>query len=57
VLGAISSLENVITFSDLMILSMAFPNVIGGIILAPKVKALLTDYWTRYQNHEFATYD
>jgi len=56
VLGAITSLENVIGFSDLMILSMAFPNVIGGIILAPKVKSLLKDYWTRYRNGEFKTY-
>jgi len=56
VLGAISSLKNVISFSDLMILSMAFPNIIGGIILAPQVKALLTDYWTRYRNNEFTTY-
>lgn len=57
VLGAISSLENVISFSDLMILSMAFPNVIGGVILAPKVKSLLVDYWTRYRHNEFVTYD
>ena len=56
VLGAISSLENVISFSDLMILSMAFPNIIGGVLLAPRVKALLTDYWTRYRNNEFTTY-
>lgn len=56
VLGAVSSLKNVIEFSDLMILSMAFPNIIGGVILAPKVKTMLNDYWTRYQNNEFATY-
>jgi AGCS family alanine or glycine:cation symporter len=56
VLGAISSLENVITFSDLMILSMAFPNIIGGIFLAPRVKALLTDYWARYKNNQFTIY-
>jgi len=56
VLGAISSLENVITFSDLMILSMAFPNIIGGIFLAPRVKALLTDYWARYKNNQFTVY-
>ena len=56
VLGAVSTLQNVIEFSDLMILSMAFPNVIGGMILAPRVKALLQDYWTRYQNGEFRTY-
>ncbi|MEO2036567.1 MAG: alanine/glycine:cation symporter family protein [Planctomycetaceae bacterium] len=56
ILGAVSSLQNVIDFSDLMILSMAFPNVIGGIILAPRVKALLQDYWARYKNNEFKTY-
>lgn len=56
VLGAIASLDNVIGFSDLMILSMAFPNVIGGIILAPRVKALLKDYWARYKKGEFRTY-
>ena len=56
VLGAITSLKNVMGFSDLMILSMAFPNVIGGIILAPKVKALLKDYWARFKNNEFKNY-
>ncbi len=56
VLGAIASLKNVLDFSDLMILSMAFPNVIGGIILAPKVKSLLNNYWARYKNNEFKTY-
>ena len=25
---------------------MAFPNIIGGLILAPKVKEALTEYWT-----------
>lgn len=56
VLGAVASLQNVIDFSDLMILSMAFPNIIGGVILAPRVKAMLGDYWTRYKNNEFTTY-
>ena len=56
ILGAVASLQNVIDFSDLMILSMAFPNVIGGIILAPRVKTMLKDYWARYQNNEFTTY-
>ncbi len=56
VLGAVSSLDNVITFSDMMILSMAFPNVIGGIILAPRVKGMLQDYWSRYRSGEFTRY-
>ena len=56
VLGSISSLGNVIDFSDLMILSMAFPNIIGGMILAPRVKSMLGDYWTRYQAGSFKEY-
>ena len=56
VLGSISSLSNVIDFSDLMILSMAFPNVIGGILLAPRVKIMLRDYWARFKNNEFKRY-
>jgi AGCS family alanine or glycine:cation symporter len=56
VLGSISSLSNVIDFSDLMILSMAFPNVIGGIFLAPRVKSMLHDYWARFKNNEFKSY-
>ena len=57
ILGAVASLDNVIEFSDLMILSMAFPNIIGGVILAPRVKTLLEDYWRRYKNNEFVVYD
>jgi len=56
VIGTVSSLGHVIDFSDLMILSMAFPNIIGGVILAPKVKEKLQDYWTRYNNNEFKVY-
>ena len=50
--GAVLSLEEVLTFSDLMILSMALPNIIGSIILAPKVKDKLNDYWGRLQSGE-----
>jgi AGCS family alanine or glycine:cation symporter len=56
VLGSVASLKNVIDFSDLMILSMAFPNIIGGVILAPRVKTMLGDYWTRYKKNAFVTY-
>ena len=51
--GAVSKLEQVLTFSDLMILCMAFPNVVGGILLAPKVKQALTEYWGKYRRGEF----
>jgi alanine or glycine:cation symporter, AGCS family len=46
--GAIGDLGTVIGFSDLMILAMAFPNIIGCVILLPKVRAMLADYWQRY---------
>lgn len=51
-IGAVSSLGDVIDFSDLMILSLAFPNIIGSLILAPRVKQLLTNYWRRLQAGE-----
>ncbi len=56
VLGTVMKLGNVIDFSDLMILSMAFPNIIGGILLAPKVKEALHDYWTKLKAEKFKVY-
>ncbi len=44
VVGASSSLGSVIDFSDAMIFAMVFPNVIGLLLLAPKVKGELTRY-------------
>ena len=52
-LGTIASLENVITFSDLMILSCAVPNIIGSMFLLPKLKVKLNDYWDRYKAGKF----
>jgi len=54
--GTIVNLGAVLDFSDMMILSMAFPNVLGCLLLAPKVKEDLADYWRRYKNGEFKTY-
>jgi AGCS family alanine or glycine:cation symporter len=54
--GAISSFSDVLTFSDLMILSLAFPNIIGSVILARKVWPKVNDYWTRYKAGEMKTY-
>jgi AGCS family alanine or glycine:cation symporter len=56
VVGAVNKLEDVLVFSDVMILSMAFPNIIGSIILAPKVLPLVRDYWRRYTSGEMKTY-
>jgi AGCS family alanine or glycine:cation symporter len=50
--GSISALGNILDFSDMMILGMAFPNIIGGIILSPRIKACLNEYWGRYKRGE-----
>jgi AGCS family alanine or glycine:cation symporter len=44
VVGSASSLGAVVDFSDFMILSMAFPNILGLIILAPEIKQDLKEY-------------
>ena len=44
VLGAASSLGAVIDFSDAMVFAMIFPNMIGLLILAPKVKEEVSKY-------------
>ncbi len=43
-LGSITSAGNVIEFSDLMILAMAFPNMIGLFFLAGKVRTAINNY-------------
>jgi AGCS family alanine or glycine:cation symporter len=55
-LGSVTALHNVLDFSDMMILGMAFPNIVGGIILSPKIKACLNDYWDKLQRGELKRY-
>ena len=55
-LGSVSTLSNIIDFSDMMILGMAFPNIIGGIILSPHIKAMLNEYWDRLKSGQMKTY-
>ena len=50
VLGAVLKLGNVIDFSDLMILGMSFPNIMGAVLLSGKVRRALDDYWSRYKS-------
>jgi AGCS family alanine or glycine:cation symporter len=52
-LGAIISATQVLQFGDLMILGMAFPNLIGVFLLSRQVKRDLDDYWRRYKTGEF----
>lgn len=54
--GAVLSLGPVIDFSDAMIFCMAFPNIVGSILLAPFVLRKLRDYWGRYQSGEIKPY-
>ncbi|MDO9154146.1 MAG: alanine/glycine:cation symporter family protein [Paludibacter sp.] len=51
ILGAVLSLSAVVDFSDMLVLSMAVPNIIGLLVLAPEVKAELKEYekWIKTQ--------
>ncbi|MDA0807796.1 MAG: alanine/glycine:cation symporter family protein [Planctomycetota bacterium] len=55
-LGSIVSATNVLEFGDLMILGMAFPNVIGVVFLSGEVAADLKVYWQKYKAGEFIEY-
>ncbi len=54
--GTVVNLGSVLDFSDMMILGMAFPNIAGVVLLAPRVKRDLAEYWGRYQAGEFKTF-
>ena len=56
-LGSIVSATNVLDFGDLMILGMAFPNVIGVVLLSGEVASDLKVYWQKYINGEFVEYN
>ncbi len=47
VIGTSSDLGPVMDFSDMMVLCMAFPNLLGLFILAPEVKRDLKIYWKK----------
>jgi AGCS family alanine or glycine:cation symporter len=55
-LGSIISAQNVLQFGDLMILGMAFPNLVGVLMLSGKVRADLNAYWAMYKAGEFKVY-
>ncbi|MBM4088602.1 MAG: alanine:cation symporter family protein [Planctomycetes bacterium] len=50
VLGSIITAENVKEFSDLMILSLAFPNMLGVAVMSGRVRAELDRYWRLYKS-------
>jgi AGCS family alanine or glycine:cation symporter len=55
-LGAIFQAKAVIDFGDMMILGMAFPNLIGVVLLSGKVKGDLDSYMRRLRAGEFTKY-
>ncbi len=50
--GPLLSLTNVITFADMMLLSMAFPNILGMVLLSGRVRQLKNDYEERLAHGE-----
>jgi len=52
VLGSVTSASNILDFSDLLILAMAFPNFIGLYILHGKVREALTSYLAKLKSGE-----
>lgn len=57
VIGASATLDNVVEFSDAMIFAMAFPNVLGLLILAPKAKRYLKEYIDKINSGEIPRND
>jgi len=55
-MGSVTALSNVLDFSDMMILGMAFPNILAGVLLSPQIRATLFDYWERLQSGSMKTY-
>ena len=53
--GSVVNLGSVLDFSDMMILGMAFPNILGLYILLSEVRNDLLNYWKKYKSGEFDT--
>ena len=51
-LGSVLTGTNVLDFSDLMILGMAFPNLIGVILLSKKVRGAMEEYQGKLKSGE-----
>lgn len=52
-LGSIITAQNVLEFGDIMILAMAFPNLVGVLLLSGQIRRDLTDYMGRLRAGEF----
>ena len=56
VIGSSASLGSVVDFSDMMILAMAFPNIIGLLILSSEVKEDLRCYLRKLKDGTLKKY-
>ena len=56
VVGSTVNLGSVLDFSDMMILAMAFPNIIGLIILSSEVKLDLKNYMKKIKDGTIKKY-
>ncbi len=56
-LGTLTSLGVIIDFSDLTLLGMAFPNLVGCYILSNELAGDLKDYWQRLTSGQMPTYE
>lgn len=56
VVGSSSQLGAVVDFSDMMILAMAFPNIMGLVILSPEVARDLKEYFQKIKSGEIKRY-
>lgn len=56
ILGPVLSIGNVLGFADLMLLSIAFPNIIGMICFSGILKAKAQDYFDRFKSGQMKQY-
>jgi AGCS family alanine or glycine:cation symporter len=57
IIGPVLSIGHVVEFADLMLLSMAFPNILGMIVLSKTVKVKVDDYLERYNAGKMVKYN
>jgi len=55
--GAVFQATAVVNFGDMMILGMAFPNLVGVMLLSGKLRRDLDVYWRKLQAGEFLRYE
>ncbi|MFO7868633.1 MAG: alanine/glycine:cation symporter family protein [Bacteroidales bacterium] len=56
IVGASSTAGNVINFTDMVLLFMAFPNIIGLVIFSPRIKKDLHQYWKKLKTGKITSY-